>query len=293
MTAEIHIQILANEGEATFGVTADTVQEAIRIATARALASFNVTAASFAPDAPKAAHTQPVNPPASPVPGIYTPANKEREIAEAAATGPQHEYHVIKAVEFEDANPPSAPKYVESEVDHDNWDQAQAALDIERQSPAPVLTAQENAQTPPWEQQAVEGVDPSLSRSEKKSGRRTNEELAADAGVKLDDVKAWLGAGKRVTKKAIEEYAAQLPQAEIQPYVDQIEQGVQEIAAATQTPPFPIQPEGLPYESAPAPPFQPAEVEPFVGEAFPTPQPDAEQPAWNPFDGEQPGKLPF
>lgn len=43
--------------------------------------------------------------------------------------------------------------------------------------------------------------------TEKKKGRRTHEELAADNGVSLADVKAWLG-DKKVTKAAIEEYAS-------------------------------------------------------------------------------------
>lgn len=49
----------------------------------------------------------------------------------------------------------------------------------------------------------TEVVDPP-----KKKGRRTHEELAADAGVDLADVKAWYGDGKKITKAVIEEYAA-------------------------------------------------------------------------------------
>lgn len=46
----------------------------------------------------------------------------------------------------------------------------------------------------------------------KKKGRRTHDELAQDVGVKLDDVKAWLGKDGKVTKAAIEDFAAKHPE---------------------------------------------------------------------------------
>lgn len=69
---------------------------------------------------------------------------------------------------------------------------------------------------PPWEAQAA-AEQPAEKKPAKKGGRRTNEELAADAGVSLDAVKAWLGEGQRVTKAAIEEYAAKHASAGAQP----------------------------------------------------------------------------
>lgn len=73
--------------------------------------------------------------------------------------------------------------------------------------PAPAAQAPEApklAAVPPWEAQAAEQA---AQPEEKKPRRRTNEELAAEAGVDLDDVKRWLGEGKRVTKASIEEFA--------------------------------------------------------------------------------------
>lgn len=74
--------------------------------------------------------------------------------------------------------------------------------------PAPTTEPSGNSEAPPWEAQAAtEAEKPAEEKPAKKGGRRTNEELAADAGVDLDEVKAWLGEGKRVTKASIDEFA--------------------------------------------------------------------------------------
>jgi hypothetical protein len=77
--------------------------------------------------------------------------------------------------------------------------------------PEQVLTAQENAGPAPWEVQADEA--PAKPKREKPK-RRTNEELAEDAGVKLSDVQDWKGGG-RVTKADIEEFAKLHPAAAV------------------------------------------------------------------------------
>jgi len=64
------------------------------------------------------------------------------------------------------------------------------------------LTAQENAGPAPWEAQEAEAK----AEQPAKPKRRSNEQLAADAGVDLDDVKEWKGGG-RITKADIEEFA--------------------------------------------------------------------------------------
>jgi pyruvate/2-oxoglutarate dehydrogenase complex dihydrolipoamide acyltransferase (E2) component len=65
-----------------------------------------------------------------------------------------------------------------------------------------VTTAQQNAGPAPWETQAAEAK----AEQPAKPKRRSNEQLAADAGVDLDDVKEWKGGG-RITKADIEEFA--------------------------------------------------------------------------------------
>ena len=83
---------------------------------------------------------------------------------------------------------------------------------------------------------------------EKKGGRRTNEEIAADHGVSLDDVKTWLGAnGGRVTAAKIKEFAELHPAAVAQEAANEISEHQQ--AAATEQPPW-EQPE--PATPAPA-----------------------------------------
>lgn len=62
----------------------------------------------------------------------------------------------------------------------------------------------------PWEQQAQAAAEaaPPAEEAPKKRSRRTLEEIAADNGVTLDEVKAWLGPDRKATKATIEEYVA-------------------------------------------------------------------------------------
>jgi hypothetical protein len=66
--------------------------------------------------------------------------------------------------------------------------------------------------------QPVSEDAPSITKPEPTkpaSGRRTNEQIAADHGVELDDVKEWLGAGQRVKRADIEEFAKLHPAAAV------------------------------------------------------------------------------
>jgi hypothetical protein len=73
--------------------------------------------------------------------------------------------------------------------------------DAAPETPRPAVPT---AEAPPWETQAAAAP----VAEEKKGGRRTLEQIAADLGVNLDDVKRWKGAGKRVGKKDMEEFKA-------------------------------------------------------------------------------------
>lgn len=68
-------------------------------------------------------------------------------------------------------------------------------------------------EAPPWE-----GETTAAAPVEKKSGRRTNEEIAAELGVDLDAVKKWKGGG-RISRKDMEEYARLFPAAVVGPQV--------------------------------------------------------------------------
>jgi len=91
---------------------------------------------------------------------------------------------------------------------------ASGAVEVEgpAASPAPAPgPADTSSDTPPWQ-----GAPPSsitaTAPAEKKTGRRTNEELAADLGVNLDDVKRWKGGG-RISKADMEEFKRLHPEA--------------------------------------------------------------------------------
>lgn len=81
---------------------------------------------------------------------------------------------------------------------------------------APVADEQQ-----PWDVQAEQdaaAVQAPAEPSKPTSGRRTNEQIAADHGVTLDDVKAWLGPdGGRVTAGKIKEFAELHPAAAAAP----------------------------------------------------------------------------
>jgi len=120
------------------------------------------------------------------------------------------------------------------------------------------------AEAPPWETQAA-----APAAEEKKGGRRTLEQIAADLGVNLDDVKRWKGAGKRVGKKDMEEFKALA------------EKAGNSVPAAPSNP-FP--PASAPV-TAPAPQGPPQEW-PAVASPVAPPAPPAQQP------GEQFGEWP-
>lgn len=131
------------------------------------------------------------------------------------------------------------------------------------------LTAQENAQPRPWEQQAAEDAAPPAPAEPKKGGRRTNEEIAADHGVKLEDVKAWLGSeGGRVTAGKIKEFA------ELHPGAVALPGGAEQ--------PTLTEPPAAPEEAAPPPEsdWEDADTAPVVG------APSSGD--WDPFAGTGP-----
>lgn len=118
-------------------------------------------------------------------------------------------------------------------------------------------------EAPPWETQAAAAP----AAEEKKGGRRTLEQIAADLGVNLDDVKRWKGAGKRVGKKDMEEFKALAEKA------------------------------GNSVPAAPSNPFPPAPVTPAAGSVPPQAAPVTEWPTAAPVPpqqapGEQFGEWP-
>lgn len=209
--ASAKIKIVGPQGVATIEVRAETEMQAIRLLMARTMAAYNVTSESFSADAPKTAHVLPVDPP--PAPPAAQVVDHYEHVHRADGPGSELHYgggiaeHHGKPFDKSTGRPLPQPVEVAAPVN--------PAIDASPEvreglaAAAPPLTAQENAAVPPWEQQAAA---PAAS-AEKKSGRRTNEELAADAGVRLDDVKAWLGEGVRVSKAKIEEFASLHPSA--------------------------------------------------------------------------------
>jgi hypothetical protein len=92
------------------------------------------------------------------------------------------------------------------------------AVEVEGEAATPAVAPPPAAPVAPapWEQQAQAAAEPApaaeptpaAEAAPKKRSRRTLEEIAADNGVTLDEVKAWLGPDRKATKAAIEEYAA-------------------------------------------------------------------------------------
>lgn len=142
---------------------------------------------------------------------------------------------------------------------------------VQASQPEPPLTAQENAQPRPWEQQAAEDAAPPAPAEPKKGGRRTNEEIAADHGVKLEDVKAWLGPeGGRVTAGKIKEFA------ELHPDAVALPGGAEQPTLPEPAPAPPAEPVRPPEPTADVPPaedWEDADAAPVVGSA----------PGWDPF----------
>jgi hypothetical protein len=86
---------------------------------------------------------------------------------------------------------------------------APGAVEVEGEAATPAV-APPPADNPfgvaptPWDQQAAE-AQAAPAPAEKKGGRRTNEEIAAEIGVDLDAVKKWKGGG-RVSRADMEEF---------------------------------------------------------------------------------------
>jgi hypothetical protein len=170
------------------------------------------------------------------------------------------------------------------------------AVEVEGDSVAPPPAAP--TASAPWEQQAQAAAEPAPAAEEapKKRSRRTLEEIAADNGVTLDEVKAWLGPDRKATKAAIEEYAALQESAAPQAVKDLDAQP--EPAAAPAPAPMPTtvaNPFGQGAQLPPAPPVVNAtpQAEPVAAPAPPAPvapvaAPDFGQGTeaiadWNPF----------
>lgn len=164
-----------------------------------------------------------------------------------------------------------------------------AAVEVEGPGAATPETPRPAAPTteaPPWEGETT------VAEPEKKSGRRTNEEIAAELGVSLDDVKTWKGGG-RISRKDMEEFKRLNP----------LTVAVQQVVAAT----MPTQasdpmgassynqggvlPATAPTAAAPAqgapqewPTAQPVAAQPAPGEQFGEwQQAAASESQWDPF----------
>lgn len=146
------------------------------------------------------------------------------------------------------------------------------------------------AQQTPWEAQAAAPAPVAEAEPEKKSGRRTNEDIARELGVDLDKVKAWKGGG-RISKKDMEEYKTTHPEevnvvAAPAPAVP--EQPSNPFGGAAQAAPAPSQPAQAQY----APPA-PTAPQPVAAPAQGAPQewPAVGQPATPPAPAQNPGEV--
>jgi hypothetical protein len=198
------------------------------------------------------------------------------------------------------ATPPAAPTASAVEVEGPG-----AATP---ETPRPAGPAQPGT---PWEAQAAA---PAAPPAEKKKGRRTHEELAADAGVDLAAVKEWLG-GKKVTKAGIDEFVAANPHmvratpadAPVQPSNpfggSPQPNPVTQQAAPVPVPAAPVTPQGAPVPQqqwAMQPDGQPAPVA-APQQQWAQPQPVAAPPAdvgeqfgdWAPVEGGFDPSNPF
>lgn len=189
---------------------------------------------------------------------------------------------------------------------------APGAVEVEGEAATPAVAPPPAAPAAPapWEQQAQAAAEPLaewerelLAGSEaaapaadateaapaaeaapKKRSRRTLEEIAADNGVTLDEVKAWLGPDRKATKATIEEYVAATQAA-----APQVVEPAPEPAPAAAPAPAPMpttvaNPFG---QGAQLPPAAAPQPEPVVAPA-PVAAPDFGQGTetiadWNPF----------
>lgn len=169
---------------------------------------------------------------------------------------------------------------------------AASAVEVEspdvRPSEAP-RPAAPTGEAPPWDDSTTV-----VEEAPKKSGRRTNEEIAAELGVDLEAVKKWKGGG-RISRKDMEEYKTLNPGSVVAP----------QPAAAPPAEPMPTQasdPMGapqynqggqLPQATAPMtnqgppqewPTAQPVAAQPTQGEQFGEwQQAAASESQWDPF----------
>lgn len=161
-------------------------------------------------------------------------------------------------------NTPQTPQGAAPSSDSPTAVPAAAAVEVESQGAA-TPQAPHPAGPAPWDQQAAEAAAAQAAPApEKKKGRRTNEDIAAELGVNLDDVKKWAGDGVRISKKVIEDFVAKNPGAV----------GDNRVAAG----PLPTQ-AANPFGNQGTPPPGPAPVqnntgapEPVVAAAPPAPQ---------------------
>lgn len=229
------------------------------------------------------------------VAGLATPAPELVHQPEA----PGHYSHTHFAMADGDTpEPATAPPTPTPAPPYDNG----GSLSVDPFADAPLPEAP--SQTP-WDAQVQQEQAPVATPTvEKKSGRRTNEEIAEDHGVTLDAVKTWLGPeGGRVTVAKIKEFAelhpaaVALPGGAEQPSL--LEQAVTPEALAQDASPFaqalaapPAEPQ-RPAAPTAAIPEQPQDDEGWGGEedfapgedwqAPEDPQAAVSQGEWKPF----------
>lgn len=148
------------------------------------------------------------------------------------------------------------------------------------------------AQQTPWDAQAAAAAaEPTAAEEpEKKSGRRTNEDIARELGVDLAKVKAWKGGG-RISKKDMEEYKTTHPEevAVRQGVAEAFAQPSNPFGGAAQAAPAPQQPAQPQY--APPAPTAPQPV-PAQAQGAPQEWPAVGQPATPPAPGQAYGDWP-
>lgn len=140
------------------------------------------------------------------------------------------------------------------------------------------------AEAPPWDDSTTV-----VEETPKKSGRRTNEELAAELGVRLDDVKTWKGGG-RISKADMEEFKRLHPDAVVGQQVAQPAQPMPTQASdpmgAPQYNQGGVLPAAAPAQGPPQewPTAQPVAAQPAAGEQFGEwQQAAASESQWDPF----------
>lgn len=159
---------------------------------------------------------------------------------------------------------------------------------------APPVEQQGSEDTPPWVQQAQQ---PAAPAGEKK--RRSNDDIAAEHGVALSDVKAWKDAngGGRVVKADIEQYAKLAKEHAASQQA--VQQAVQPLPQEQTPPPQQgVVPAPQDVRSQPIAADQP--LQPHDEKAFranpqqfaPTPAPQAQQPQFQPVQQVQQPEAP-